>query len=200
MLSRAACIRLLCLATTIVLGFISLTIFYGPNQFQKQYYPLYYNNEIQAAALRHSISPYLICAVIKSESDWDPYAQSHVGAQGLMQLMPKTAEDIANMGLVNDERYRPDNLYDTETNIEYGAAYLRYLVNRYHEIEPVIAAYNAGLGNVDKWQKEGRDIRATIQFPETEKYLIKVVRAKEAYEHLYPGAFVKPLPPGQIRE
>ncbi len=191
----ASRIRLICLGAMFVLGFISLTIFYGPNEFQKQYYPLEYKEQIQEAALRHSVSPYLISAVIKAESNWDPYANSNVGALGLMQIMPETAKDIANKGLVDTSRYKPDNLYDPYTNIEYGTAYLRYLVNRYHEIEPVIAAYNAGLGNVDKWQKEGRDIRDTIQFPETEKYLHKVVRSKEAYEHLYPGEFVKPLPP-----
>ncbi len=85
----------------------------------------------------------------------------------------------------------PDKLLDPATNIEYGTAYLRYLVDRYHEIEMSLAAYNAGLSRVDEWAKKGSDIRATIEFPETRLYVLKVMRGKERYEALHPDAFAK---------
>lgn len=176
-----------------VLGLVAALILKGPNEFQKNYYPVMYQAEIQDAANRHVVSPYLVCAIIKAESDWNPEVESHRNAQGLMQLLPSTAEYLVEIGAVDGEKYPVDQLKDPAVNIEYGTAYLRYLVNKYHEIEPVIAAYNAGPGNVDKWRKEGTDIREVIQFPETEKYLLKVVRAKAAYETLYPTTFVRPL-------
>lgn len=158
-------------------------------QAEKLYYPLKYQEEIQAAAEEYQVNPYWIIAMVKCESDFDPDVVSSAGAVGLMQIMESTAQDIANRELVDSDLYSLDNLTDPETNINYGTAYLRYLVERYHEMNPAIAAYNAGLGNVDDWLEEGGDIRDYIEFPETQSYLELVNRAKEAYERLYPDAF-----------
>ncbi|MDO5044848.1 MAG: lytic transglycosylase domain-containing protein [Coriobacteriia bacterium] len=182
-------IGLFLLVCVFILGTISVATFHGPIEVKKSYYPLKYEEFIQQSSDRHTISPYLIAAIIKAESNWNPEGTSRVGAQGLMQLMPETAQDIARMNLVDTERFKPDKLQDPETNIEYGTAYMRYLINRYHELEPAIAAYNAGFGNVDRWMENGRDIRDTIEFPETQQYLLKVVRAKKDYEQIYPDRF-----------
>ena len=97
---------------------------------------------------------------------------------GLMQVMPETARDLAGPKRVDRRQFPPDKLLDPATNIEYGTAYMRYLVDRYHEIEMALAAYNAGLSRVDEWAKKGNDIRATIEFPET-----RAVRAQgDAWE------------------
>ncbi len=156
---------------------------------ERVYYRLDYVEFIQEAAEEHQVNPYWIIAMVKCESDFDPEAVSSAGAVGLMQIMEETAEEIAQRGLVDSERYSPENLTDPETNINYGTAYMRYLVERYHEMNPAIAAYNAGLGNVDEWLENGDDIRGTIEFEETSDYLEAVNRAKEAYERLYPDAF-----------
>jgi len=74
-------------------------------------------------------------------------------------------------------------------NIEYGAAYLRYLVGRYHEIEVALAAYNAGLANADAWARQGGDIRDHIEFPATRRFVLEVSGGKDRYEALYPNAF-----------
>jgi soluble lytic murein transglycosylase len=74
-------------------------------------------------------------------------------------------------------------------NIEYGTAYLRQLVERYHEVETALAAYNAGMGNADEWAETGGDIRDAIEFSETKHYVLRVVRARDVYEELYPEAF-----------
>lgn len=191
--SPLAWYRIIPLLFVLVLGFTSALVYKGPDDLQRSYYQIDYIEDIQESSDRHRVSPYLVCAVIKAESDWDPQSSSRKGAQGLMQLLPKTAEFIADQGLVDKDAYPLDDLADPRVSIEYGSAYLRYLVDRYHEIEPVIAAYNAGPGNVDKWRKkrpeEGKNIRKVIEFPETEKYLYKVVRAKAAYEVLYPETF-----------
>jgi soluble lytic murein transglycosylase len=152
-------------------------------------YPLKYTNEIAASANRHELNPYWICAVIDTESGWNSSAQSRVGAVGLMQLLPETAQDLADWGLVDEKVYPSDDLTDPATNIEYGTAYLRYLVERYHEMQPAIAAYNAGPGNVDDWLEKSEDVTEAMDFSETAAYILKVEQAKAKYEELYPDAF-----------
>lgn len=161
----------------------------GPAFIQRLYYPLEYREEILSAAQRHKINPYLVAAVISAESDFRPDTRSKAGAIGLMQVMPSTAEDLLRRGLVSESVVGDEPLSDPGGNIEYGTAYLRYLVNRYHEVETVLAAYNAGLRHADRWSEGGGDIREAIEFPETKSYVLKVVRARERYERLYPDAF-----------
>ncbi len=156
---------------------------------ERAYYHLEYADYIQQAADRYQVNPYFIAAMAKCESDFDASAVSKAGAVGIMQMMPETAEEVAEWGLVDSSEYSPDNLTDPETSINYGTAYLRYLVERYHEMNPAIAAYNAGMGNVDKWLEEDADVRASVEFGETEKYIESVNRAKAMYEKLYPDAF-----------
>lgn len=181
--------RWLIIATVLALAGITFLFLRGPAAWQRQYYPLRYEEAIQESADRHEVSPYLIAAVIEAESGWDPEARSAVGAVGLMQVMPSTAEELARRGMVDARRYDDGDLNDPETNIEYGAAYLRYLVERYHEIETALAAYNAGLANADAWARQGGDIRERIDFPATRHFVLKVARGKDRYEALYPEAF-----------
>ncbi len=106
-----------------------------------------------------------------------------------MQVMPETARDLARAGIVDAKRFPPSELTSPTVNIEYRTAYLRYLVNRYHEIETSLAAYNAGLRHADEWKKKGGDIRAAIAYPETKQYVLTVVRNRDHYEQLYPNSF-----------
>ncbi len=161
----------------------------GPSFWQRHYYPLHYRAEIAESAARHKVNPYLVAAIINAESGWLPKQKSSAGAVGLMQILPSTAEELARTRRVDGDRYPPTNLSDPAVNIEYGTAYVRYLVRRYHEIETVLAAYNAGLRHADEWAGKGGDIRTAIEFPETRHYVLRVVRGRDRYEALYPGAF-----------
>lgn len=171
------------------MGLLALLAVRGPSWFQRLYFPMRYEREILAAANRHRINPYLITAVIEAESDFNPDTHSSAGAVGLMQVMPSTAEDLARRSLVSSDVVAGKELSDPSANIEYGTAYLRYLVGRYHEVETVLAAYNAGLRHADKWSATGGDIRKAIEFAETKRYVVRVVRTRDRYERLYPGAF-----------
>ena len=124
-----------------------------------------YYSAIHQASERYQIPRPLIAAVIRCESNWDPSALSHAGARGLMQVLPKTAERTF--------RVHPSRLWDVETNINLGTAYLRLLANHYRgKTARVIAAYNAGPTRVD------RDMRLPA---ETRRYQLCVSRWYSAY-------------------
>jgi soluble lytic murein transglycosylase len=187
--SLRGALRWAVVAVVVILGAVTLLFVRGPDFWQRQYYPLKYEKQIAASAARHRVNPYLIAAVIDAESSWRPAERSSAGAVGLMQLLPETARDLARSGAVDGIQYPVNDLTNPEVNIEYGTAYLRYLVNRYHEIETALAAYNAGLRHADRWKKKGGDIRAAIAFPETKSYVARVMRSRERYEQLYPDSF-----------
>lgn len=96
---------------------------------------------IQDAAETHGLDPALVAAVVEVESGFDASATSSAGAMGLMQIMPATA---AEWGLLEP--------FDAAANLDTGAAYLAWLIDRYGSVELGLAAYNAGPGRVDACQ------------------------------------------------
>lgn len=135
---------------------------------------------IRDSAQSEGISPQLLEAVTLTESKFDETAVSHVGAVGMMQLMPDTAQWISEeSGLPADQLDKPGQ------NIPLGAWYLNYLLKKYENNEVLaLAAYNAGRGNVDQWIREKgwktdfHDINA-IPFPETREFVKSVITARD---------------------
>jgi hypothetical protein len=118
-----------------------------------------YGELIYETARRHEVSPDLVAAMVRAESAFDAAAVSHKGARGLMQLMPATA---LRFGVP------PDSLFDPEQNLEAGVGYLRWLTERYPDAPAlVLAAYNAGEGNVDRYS-------GVPPFRETREYIRRV--------------------------
>ncbi len=187
--SALAPYRLVLLGVVVILAAVTVLFLRGPGAWQRRYYQLSHEQAIADSALRHRVSPYLVASVIEAESDWQPDAESSAGAVGLMQLLPSTAEELARRDVVDATEFPPEELSDPVVNIEYGTAYLRYLIERYHEVESALAAYNAGLANADEWVAQGGDIRDHIAFPATRHFVLKVSRGKDRYEVLYPDAF-----------
>lgn len=171
-------------------GLASFCFAYAPAFIFKSVFPLNYEEYIKQSSARYGLDPYLVAAVIKTESDWNAQAVSNKGAQGLMQLMPETAQDMASKGLVNSNSYSSDNLSDPATNIEFGCAYLAYLLKYFNgSTDRAIAAYNAGMANVETWAQQNTVLHNAITFPETQAYLIRVNAAQARYRELYPDAF-----------
>jgi soluble lytic murein transglycosylase len=151
--------------------------------------PLRHEDIIRQQARDKDLDPALIAGVIYAESHFIDGRTSSAGAEGLMQLTPATAQYIANKS--GGTAFRVSDLGTAQVNIAYGAFYLRYLMRRYGDDVPlVLAAYNAGEGNVDKWIAAARakdkalDIGA-IPFGETRSYVAKVLDARRQYRSQY---------------
>ena len=147
----------------------------SPPWYERIRYPLRYSEYVRVHAHDHDLDPALLAAVIYQESKFRPTVESPSGAIGLMQLTPATAQGIATR--TGGHRFVTSDLYNPEINIRYGSWYLANLFRKYHSEKLVLAAYNAGQGNVDRWQSEG----VGIQFPETVAYVDRVEKLKKIY-------------------
>lgn len=130
----------------------------------------YYDTMIARHAGRNRVEPALVKAVIAAESNFKPFAVSRVGAQGLMQLMPATAEELG---------IRAPFLADE--NIDGGSRYLRMMLDRYGDVTRALAAYNAGPKAVDRY-------KGVPPYKETQAYVKRVLKY---YRH-YRSDFERP--------
>jgi len=160
----------------------------------KKIFPLEYRDLVIKYANENELDPILVFSIIKAESNFDPEATSHKNARGLMQIIDNTGIWAADtMGI---EDFRVEYLYDPEVNIKIGCWYLKSLRNEIYKYngemnnDLVLAAYNGGIGNVQKWLKDkkysisGKSLDK-IPFRETENYVRKVNNYRKIYERLY---------------
>lgn len=156
---------------------------------KKVFYPYPYKELIAEYAEAENLERSLVAGVILNESKFRNEARSHKGAMGLMQLMPDTAKWIAEQ--MEDEAFLLEELNDPEINIRFGTWYLNSLHREFKGNEVLmLAAYNAGRGNVKEWMKkyqwdmEFSDVQQ-IPFKETREYVAKVLKSKQKYDLLY---------------
>ena len=152
----------------------------------RRLYPVNYKEIIYECSEQNKVNPILIFAIIKAESNFDHESISTSNAKGLMQLMDSTADEMAKK-IKLEQDY---NIFDVETNISLGTKYISSLLQYYdNNIYLALAAYNAGIGNVNKWieqgiiKKDGSDIE-NIPFKETQNYVRKVMRNYRIYEKI----------------
>jgi soluble lytic murein transglycosylase len=150
--------------------------------------PLKHDDIIRQQAADKDLDPALIAAVIYEESRFRDQT-SHAGARGLMQITPDTAAFIAKHS--GGYRFEQSDLATPQINIAYGAYFLRYLLDHYDGNEgAALAAYNAGIGNVDGWVEEAGgvesfDVSSSVPFPETRAYVENVLDSRGDYREHY---------------
>lgn len=152
-------------------------------------YPLAYWETIQKVAKDKKLDPYLILALIRQESLFDPKALSPAAAYGLMQLLPSTAaRTAAQLGLTAPS---PNKLFEPNLNLMLGICHLKELLQRYsNNLVKAIAAYNAGKQAVARWEKQiivndDEEFIERIPYGETRLYLKLVLRNHWNYTRIY---------------
>ncbi len=156
--------------------------------FLKKIYKTEYRQYVEMYAEQNNVDPLLVYAIIKAESNFDKDALSNKGACGLMQLMDETAKEVAQNSVIEYETGK--TLYNPEQNIAIGIAYFKDLQNHFKNDGLALAAYNAGIGNVSKWIKQGtikadgRDLE-NIPYKETNMYVRKILKDYNIYKRLY---------------
>lgn len=164
----------------------------GPQWYQRLYHPLRYESLIAANAAETKLDPFLVAAAINVESGFDPGRVSGAGAVGLMQVMPKTAKQVARRAGYR-QPVTVETLKRPELNVYVGTRYLADRIGQYGDVGVGLAAYNAGSVAVDRWlaesRRSGHEFRDVVDFPETRHYMDEVIAQREVYAKLYPDAF-----------
>lgn len=157
--------------------------------FYRAAYPVGYREIVERESRGNGLPPSLVYAVIRTESGFNPGAQSSVQARGLMQITRETFE-WAQYRVKEERALHFDDLFGSEENIRYGAAILRLLLDEFGTETNALCAYHAGWGNAKKWLEnpecapDGKNIEH-IPFGDTGRYVEKVLATKATYETLY---------------
>lgn len=172
----------------VILFLLIFAYFYSLSYRGLSNWPVRYGKEITEAAERNGLDPHLVCAIVKTESDFRPTVVAEDGGHGLMQIMPETGKNIAHdLGM----DYSKEALLDVQTNLQMGTYYFSRLLQKYQSEDLAIAAYNGGTNQVDGWLDGGtinwqEDSMENIPVEVTRNYVRKVNQAKKIYSILYP--------------
>lgn len=155
-----------------------------PAYFLSMYYPFRYRDMIVKYARRNNLDPFLIMALIHQESYFNPKAHSIAGAEGLMQMMPPTARELASQLHSSADVDNPD------VAVRLGSFYFRNLTDRFGgEVQLAIASYNAGLGNVMRWRRAAPhkpmdEFLESMPFAETRNYVKRINMIRASYRRM----------------
>ncbi|HUP64926.1 MAG TPA: transglycosylase SLT domain-containing protein [Thermoanaerobaculia bacterium] len=168
-----------------------------PWRFIEMYYPVRYEEEIRRHAAKNELDPYLVMALIRQESAFNPEARSPVGASGLMQLMPATGRELGSRLY---STFTESRLTNPEVNIELGTHYLRRVINLLDgNVELALAGYNGGPYRIRRWRRESPqkpldEFIEGMPLSETRGYVKRITLLRSSYERLYshPGTVTDP--------
>lgn len=156
--------------------------------FYKAAFPVKYEAGVMLQGELAGVSPALLFAVIRTESGFDPLAESYVPARGLMQLTQETFEWV-RYRIGDGEHITYDDMFDPETNIRYGAQLLRLLQDEFGSVQGSLSAYHMGWGTVKGWLKNpdytDNSGLAIIPSSTARRYVDKVLHTEEIYNELY---------------
>lgn len=170
-------------------GYLSIPFGTAPDKFWKLAFPMPYRSSLEANSKLRDLDPYMVAALIRQESEFNPMALSRAKAYGLTQVMPATGRELSRkLGVA---RFTAKMLFDPELNLKLGTYYLRMMLNQLDgKWEATLAAYNAGKSRVDNWLtyaafEEPAEFIESIPFTETREYVQIVIRNADVYRRLY---------------
>jgi soluble lytic murein transglycosylase len=186
------------LFTLLGLLVLALMMKFSLDKVDSALYPEKYSEYVEKYAEKYQVDPFLIYAVIKTESGFQPDAKSEDNALGLMQITGDTFDWISSKLEKEDRGQVHEDLYDPEMNIRYGTFFLSYLLNEFEEWEVALAAYNAGRGITNQWLQDpaysddGKTL-SHIPYGETSYYVDKVMGNYQQYQKMYGKEGSNPL-------
>ena len=170
-------------------GYLRLPFEALPREAWEALFPMPWADAVHDAARQRNLDPYLVAALIRQESEFDPKAVSRAGAIGLMQLMPATGRDLARRQGI--PRFSTANLKTPEISLRLGTYHLKTVLDQFEtNLELALAAYNAGESRALEWItwgqfEEAGEFAETIPFTETRGYVQAVLRNREVYRRLH---------------
>ncbi len=153
-------------------------------------YPMKYQKYVTYYADKYSIDPLMLYSFIRTESNFNPKAESNAGARGLMQITEVTFDWIKSK-IAPTEDLTFDSLYDPETNIRFGCYFVSYCLLRYQDdLATAAAAYHSGWGTVDEllaqpeYSADGKTLDH-YPYPQMRQYVKKITESYQRYQEIY---------------
>jgi len=159
-----------------------------PRPYWEALFPRAYWIDLKKFSTSNGLDPYLVAALIRQESEFNPSAVSRANAVGLMQLLPKVGRQVARQQKL--KHFSTAQLFTPAMNLQLGTHYFRSMVDKFGGLEYALAAYNAGADRVQDWQGQGKfrdaeEFVESIPFTETREYVQAILRNANVYRQLY---------------
>jgi soluble lytic murein transglycosylase len=159
-----------------------------PRSYWEALFPKPYWIDLKRFSSSNALDPYLVAALIRQESEFNPSAVSHANAVGLMQLLPKVGKSVAKQEKL--KHFSSTQLFAPGINLQLGTRYFRGMVDKFGAFEYALAAYNAGADRVQDWLGQGKyrdpqEFVESIPFTETREYVQAILRNANVYRQLY---------------
>jgi soluble lytic murein transglycosylase len=161
----------------------------APLDFWKLAFPLPYREQLEKFAKQNGLDPFLMAALIRQESEFNPKIVSPANARGLTQILPSTGRELSRR--LKIKSYTTSQLFQPAVNLQLGSFYLKSIADGLGgRWEVALAAYNAGLSRAHAWMswgefREPAEFIETVPFTETRNYIQTVLRNAELYRRLY---------------
>jgi soluble lytic murein transglycosylase len=172
-------------------GYLYMPLDSAPAEFWKYAFPIPFRTDLEKFAKQNGMDPFLMAALIRQESEFNPKAVSPSNARGLTQILPSTGRELSRRLKLGP--YTAARLFQPTVNLQLGTYYLKTMTDTLGgHFEASLAAYNAGLSRAHSWLswgefREPAEFIETVPFAETRNYIQTVLRNADVYRRLYGG-------------
>lgn len=174
---------------SVAFDYLAIPVHEAAPTFWEYLFPMPYQTDVVRNARQLGLDPFMVAALIRQESEFNPQALSHANAYGLTQVMPGTGRQLAKR--LGVRRFSNRMLFEPSTNLKLGTYYLRTMLDKWGgKWEETLAAYNAGPTRVSDWStwnhcEEPAEFVESIPFTETREYVQAVIRNAALYRRIY---------------